>query len=65
MLNENHQQTRQEQTGWQRAAQSSALRLRIKLPRGSVKSAADEAETDSHDGCVLTHRGMDLWEDTV
>ncbi|MBP2619984.1 hypothetical protein ACVRXQ_02165 [Streptococcus panodentis] len=21
--------------------------------------------TDSHDGCVLTHRGMDLLEDTV
>ncbi|KXT79728.1 hypothetical protein STRDD11_02205 [Streptococcus sp. DD11] len=21
--------------------------------------------TDSHDGCALTHRGMDLWEDTV
>ncbi|KXT84147.1 hypothetical protein STRDD11_01087 [Streptococcus sp. DD11] len=30
-----------------------------------LKEVSKAGGTDSHDGCVLTHRGMDLLEDTV
>ncbi|MBP2621605.1 hypothetical protein DHL47_09815 [Streptococcus panodentis] len=34
-------------------------------PLPTARKSLKEAETGSHDGCALTHRGMHLLEDTL